>query len=145
MLRIVIYGSDEAENHRVRAMLDDILWEAEIMPVFKEFSGEREPFLAYVKNNPYLIMLTLQPGAAGAETVRMAKRANPDTRIVWFSDHDYALLAFELRITFFGLFPVDQEKIESALSACCFNKRYPPWRDTLRLPRNEKTRAASQS
>lgn len=56
MLRIVMYGSDKNENRRVRKLLEDILWEAEITPVFREFTGERKPFFAYVKNNPYLVM-----------------------------------------------------------------------------------------
>lgn len=134
MLRIVMYGPDETENHRVRAMLEDILREAEIKPVCREFTGEREPFFAYVKNNPYLVMLVTQPGPAGRETVRLAKERNPETRIVWFSDRDYALYAFELRLTFFGLFPVSRGKIESALRACCASRRYPPWSDTFSLP-----------
>lgn len=134
MLRIVLYGPDPAENHRVRELLEDILWEAGITPVLREFSGRREPFFAYVKNNPYLVMLVLQPGAAGAETVQLAKGANPETRIVWFSDRDYALYAFDLHLTFFGLFPASREKIESALNACCASRRYPPWSDTLSLP-----------
>ena len=134
MLRVVIYGPDQTENHRVRELLEDILWEAEVTPVFREFSGERGPFFAYVKNNPYLVMLVLQPGAAGAETVRLARSANPETRIVWFSDRDYALYAFDLRLTFFGLFPVSGKELESALSACCSSRRYPPWGGTLSLP-----------
>lgn len=134
MLRVVMYGPDPAENRRVRELLADILWEAEITPVFREFSGAREPFFAYVKNNPYLVILVIQPGAAGVETARLAKEANPETRIVWFSDRDYALYAFDLRLTFFGLLPVCRKKMESALKACCVPRGYPPWSDTLSLP-----------
>jgi|GEM_PF-4554987 len=82
MLRIVIYGSDSKENHRARELLENILWGAAIIPVCKEFTGKREPFVAYVKNNPYLIMLVIQSDAKGMETVWLAKSANPDTRIV---------------------------------------------------------------
>jgi len=70
MLRIVMYGTDGPENCRVRELLADLLWDAQIKPVFKEFTGEREPFFTYVKNNPYLVMLILQSGPEGAETVR---------------------------------------------------------------------------
>ena len=134
MLRIVMYGPDTEENHRIRELLEDILWEAEITPVFKEFNGEREPFFAYVKNNPYLVMLVTQTGLEGKETVRLAKEKNPETRIVWFSDQDYALYAFDLRLTFFGLLPVSRKKMESALNNCCHSRRYPPWSGTLSLP-----------
>ena len=50
MLRIVMYGPDPTENHRLQELLGDILWDAQIKPVFREFTGEREPFFTYVKN-----------------------------------------------------------------------------------------------
>lgn len=133
MLRIVMYGPDAEENHRIRELMEDLLWDAQIKPVFREFNGEREPFLAYVKNNTYLIMLVVQSGPEGMETVRLAKERNPETRIVWFSDHDYALYAFDLRLTFFGLLPASRKKMLSALNVCCTSRRYPPWSGTFSL------------
>ena len=105
MLRVVMYGPDKSENRRIRELLEDILWAAEIKPVFKE----------------------------GVETVRLAKGANSSACLVWFSDYDYALLAFDLRLTFFGLLPVSHEKAVSALSACYYANGYPPWSDILSL------------
>ena len=133
MLRIVMYGPDRAENRRVRELMEDRLWCAQIKPVFKEFTGEREPFFTYVKNNPYLVMLIVQSGPEGAETARLAKAGNPKTRIIWFSEQDYALYAFELNLTFFGLLPVNRSKVETALDICCTSRHYPPWNDTLSL------------
>lgn len=133
MLRVVIYGPDGAENRRIRELLEDLLWEAEVKPVFKEFTGEQEPFFTYVRNNPYLVMLIVQSGPEGAETVRLAKQANSKARLVWFSYQDYALYAFDLRLTFFGLLPVSRGKVESALNACCISGRCPPWNDTHSL------------
>lgn len=133
MLRVVMYGPDAEENHRIRDLLEDLLWAAEIKPVFKEFTDEREPFFTYVKHNPYLVMLIMQSGPEGAETVQLAKEANPDAHLVWFSDQDYALYAFDLNLTFFGLLPVSRQKAVSALDACWFAKEYPPWDNTLSL------------
>lgn len=126
MLRIVMYGPDPAENHRLQELLADILWDAQIKPVFKEFTGEQEPFFAYVKNNPYLVMLVVQSGPAGMETVQLAKQANSAARLVWFSQQDYALYAFDLRLTFFGLLPVSRSKAASALRACWYEREFPP-------------------
>lgn len=134
MLRVVMYGPDKSENQRVRKPLEDLLWNAQIKPVFKEFTQEREPFFTYVKNNPYLVMLIVQSGPEGAETARLAKQANPAARLVWFSEQDYALFAFELRLTFFGLLPVNRSKAESALNACCFALEYPPGISSLAQP-----------
>lgn len=126
MLRIVMYGPDAEENHRIRELMEDLLWDAQIKPVFREFNGEREPFFAYVKNNTYLIMLVVQSGPEGMETVRLAKQANSAARLVWFSQQDYALFAFDLRLTFFGLLPVSRGKALSALKACWYELDFPP-------------------
>ena len=133
MLRVVMYGPDKSENRRIRELLEDILWAAEIKPVFKEFTDDRDTFFTYVRHNPYLVMLVVQTGPEGVETVRLAKRANPSACLVWFSDQDYALLAFELRLTFFGLLPVNHEKVASALSACYYTNSYPSWSNVLSL------------
>ena len=133
MLRVVMYGPDKSENRHIRELLEDILWAAEIKPVFKEFTDDRDTFFTYVRHNPYLVMLVVQTGPEGVETVRLAKGANSSACLVWFSDHDYALLAFELRLTFFGLLPVSHEKAVSALSACYYANGYPPWSDILSL------------
>ena len=128
-----MYGPDKSENRHIRELLEDILWAAEIKPVFKEFTDDRDTFFTYVRHNPYLVMLVVQTGPEGVETVRLAKGANSSACLVWFSDHDYALLAFELRLTFFGLLPVSHEKAVSALSACYYANGYPPWSDILSL------------
>ena len=133
MLRVVMYGPDKSENRRIRELLEDILWAAEIKPVFKEFTDDRDTFFTYVRHNPYLVMLVVQTGPEGVETVRLAKGANSSACLVWFSDYDYALLAFDLRLTFFGLLPVSHEKAVSALSACYYANGYPPWSDILSL------------
>ena len=133
MLRVVIYGPDRSESRRIRELLEDLLRAAEIKPVFKEFTDDRDTFFTYVRHNPYLVMLVVQTGPEGVETVRLAKGANSSACLVWFSDYDYALLAFDLRLTFFGLLPVSHEKAVSALSACYYANGYPPWSDILSL------------
>lgn len=125
MLRVVMYGSDAKENHCIRELMEDILWTAGIKPVFKEFTGERDSFFAYVKHNPYLVMLIVQSGAEGAETVRLAKESNSKARLVWFAEQDYALYAFNLNLTFFGLLPISRQKAEAALDACLCARGYP--------------------
>ena len=84
----------------------------QIKPVFKEFTEEREPFFTYVKNNPYLVMLIVQSGPEGLETARLAKAANPEARLVWFSKEDYALVSYDcgLRLTFSVCSPSPEKK-----------------------------------
>ena len=131
MLRIVMYGPDTEENSRVREVLEDLIWSMQLKPVFHEFTEEREPFLTFVQRNPYLVMLIVQSGEDGLETARMAKEANSEARLVWFSKEDYALASYELRLTFFGLLPIDREKAVSALRACWWERQFPPVPFTL--------------
>ena len=69
----------------------------------------------------------------GRDEVDYGYSRNPKTRIIWFSEQDYALYAFELNLTFFGLLPVNRSKVETALDICCTSRHYPPWNDTLSL------------
>ena len=126
MLRVVMYGPDAEENRRIRELLEDIIRSLQIQPVFREFTGDREPFFTYVKHNPYLVMLIVQSGQAGLETVQRAKAANSEARLVWFSKEDYALVSYGLHLTFFGLLPVNRKKAVSALRACWFESQFPP-------------------
>ena len=131
MLRIVMYGPDAEENRQIRAVLEDLIWSMQLKPVFHEFTEEREPFLTFVQRNPYLVMLIVQSGPEGLETVRLAKEANSEARLVWFSKEDYALASYELRLTFFGLLPIDRTKAVSALRACWWERQFPPVPFTL--------------
>lgn len=131
MLRIVMYGPDAEENRQIRAVLEDLIWSMQLKPVFHEFTEEREPFLTFVQRNPYLVMLIVQSGEDGLETARMAKEANSEARLVWFSKEDYALASYELRLTFFGLLPIDRTKAVSALRACWWERQFPPVPFTL--------------
>ena len=131
MLRIVMYGPDAEENRQIRAVLEDLIWSMQLKPVFHEFTEEREPFLTLVQRNPYLVMLIVQSGQEGLKTARLAKEANSEARLVWFSKEDYALASYELRLTFFGLLPIDREKAVSALRACWWERQFPPVPFTL--------------
>ena len=131
MLRVVMYGPDVEENSHIRELLEDLIWSMQLKPVFHEFTEEREPFLTFVQRNPYLVMLIVQSGPEGLETVRLAKKANSEARLVWFSKEDYALVGYELRITFFGLLPVNRKKAVSALRACWWERPFPPVPFTL--------------
>ena len=131
MLRIVMYGPDAEENRQIREVLEDLIWSMQLKPVFHEFTGELKPFLTFVQRNPYLVMLIVQSGPEGLETVRLAKAANSEARLVWFSKEDYALASYELHITFFGLLPVSRTKAVSALRACWWERQFPPVPFTL--------------
>ena len=75
-------------------------------------------FLAMVTDNPNVIMLIAQTGALSTETAMAAREHNPQGKLIWFSDLDFALLSFRLKATYFGLLPIEDEKLRVALDYC---------------------------
>lgn len=75
-------------------------------------------FIAKVSGCPDTVMLIAQTGALSTETVMAAKEHNPQGKLIWFSDLDFALLSFRLKATYFGLLPVEEDKLKAALRSC---------------------------
>ena len=75
-------------------------------------------FIAKVSGCPDTVMLIAQTGALSTETAMAAKEHNPQGKLIWFSDLDFALLSFRLKATYFGLLPVEEDKLKTALSYC---------------------------
>lgn len=75
-------------------------------------------FLTAVNDNPDAIMMITQKGSRSTETAIVARENNPGGKLIWFSDLDFALLSFRLKATYFGLLPIEDEKLKTALSYC---------------------------
>lgn len=75
-------------------------------------------FIAKVSDCPDTVMFIAQTGALSTETAMAARERNPKGKLVWFSDLDFALLSFRLKATYFGLLPVEDDKLKTALSYC---------------------------
>lgn len=75
-------------------------------------------FLAMVTDDPNAIMMIAQTGALSTETAMAAREHNPGGKLIWFSDLDFALLSFRLKATYFGLLPIEDEKLRVALDYC---------------------------
>lgn len=75
-------------------------------------------FLTKIRRCPDSIMLIAQTGALSTETAIAAREHNPKGKLIWFSNLDFALLSFRLKATYFGLLPIEDEKLAQALSYC---------------------------
>lgn len=75
-------------------------------------------FIARISDCPDAIMLIAQTGSLSTETAMAARDHNPQGKLIWFSDLDFALLSFRLRATYFGLLPVEERKLKKALCYC---------------------------
>ena len=97
----------ELKNHL--ATLCDI-------PVLAYFNMSE--FASAVADRPDTIMIVARTGTHSAVTASDAAKCNPGGKLVWFCDLDFALLSFRLKSAYFGLLPVDNEKLKTALSYC---------------------------
>lgn len=75
-------------------------------------------FITKVSDCPDTVMFIAQTGALSTETAMAAREHNPHGKLIWFSDLDFALLSFRLKATYFGLLPVEDNKLKTALSYC---------------------------
>ena len=83
----------------------------------RSFFNNRD-FISLITNRPDIVMIIAQKGARSTETAMSAREQNPDGKLIWLSDLDFALLSFRLKAAYFGLFPIDDEKLKVALSYC---------------------------
>ena len=123
MVRVVIYAVSEQDARALEPMLRQAIQSRRQWPLIQSFPGDFSGFLRYVEGNPYLIMLAAVPGPSGARLVRQIRAVNPDARLIWLSDRENALGAFDEHVTAFGQLPADGDMLEQALDACNVRRR----------------------
>ncbi|MCD8188768.1 MAG: hypothetical protein LUD78_00850 [Clostridiales bacterium] len=84
------------------------------------FVGEQElpRYLAFVRRNPYLVMVAAVRGEHGRETALQIRQNNQKARMLWFSDQDNGVDSYRIHVTCFGLLPPTEEEVTLALDAC---------------------------
>ena len=83
----------------------------ERIAAFKQVS----PFLACVDRNPDAAVLLMQTGPYSVELALNVRERNAKVPLIWFSDLDFAVTAFRVRASYFGLLPVTEESLRTAL------------------------------
>lgn len=72
-------------------------------------------FTKFVSGRSDIIMVLILSGAPGTETAMSAKEQAPNGKLIWFSDMDFSLLSYRIHADYFGMLPVDNEKIKNIL------------------------------
>ena len=68
-----------------------------------------------VAEEPAVVFLAL-PGVSGLNAAEHLRSLYPKCGIIWCSDLDFSLHAFRLRIEYFFMKPVEEQKIKEGLS-----------------------------
>ena len=82
-----------------------------------EIYKDAEMFFRKIQDTvPDLVFLVL-PGVSGLNAAEHLRSLHPGCGIIWCSDLDFSLHAFRLRVEYFFLEPVEEEKIQEGLRA----------------------------
>ena len=81
-----------------------------------ELYRDQEQFFEQIQEKiPTRVLLALH-GVAGLNAAEHLRSLYPECGIIWCSDLDFSLHAFRLRIEYFLLEPVSEEKLKEGLS-----------------------------
>ena len=81
-----------------------------------ELYRDQEQFFEQIQEKiPTSVLLALH-GVAGLNAAEHLRSLYPECGIIWCSDLDFSLHAFRLRIEYFLLEPVSEEKLKEGLS-----------------------------
>ena len=84
---------------------------------------EQEKFFAQIQKTVPAIVLLILPGVKGLNAAEHLRSLYPGCRIIWSSDLDFSLHAFRLRVEYFFMEPVEEQKIREGLAACFGHSR----------------------
>ena len=79
------------------------------------YQSQEQFFAETLKTVPTVLFLAL-PGVAGLNAAEHLRSLYPKCGIIWCSDLDFSLHAFRLRIEYFFMKPVEEQKIKEGLS-----------------------------
>lgn len=96
--------------------------ERNIFPLVQVYHDQEKFFAEIQKTVPAIVLLVL-PGVAGLNAAEHLRSLHPECRIIWSSDLDFSLHAFRLRVEYFFMEPVEEQKIREGLAACFGHSR----------------------
>ena len=92
-----------------------------IFPLVQVYHDQEKFFEEIQKTVPAIAFLALA-GVDGLNAAEHLRSLYPGCRIIWSSDLDFSLHAFRLRVEYFFMEPVEEQKIREGLAAC-FGRR----------------------
>ena len=92
-----------------------------IFPLVQIYQDQEKFFGEIQKTIPSIVLLALQ-GEAGLNAAEPLRSLHPKCKMNWCSDLDFSLHAFKLRVEYFFMEPVEEQKLWEGLTAC-FGRR----------------------
>ena len=93
----------------------DYCTERSIFPLVELYQNQESFFEQIQKTVPAVVLLAL-PGVSGLNAAEHLRSLYPGCGVIWCSDLDFSLHAFRLRVEYFFMEPVDEQKIREGFS-----------------------------
>ena len=121
MYRIAVLTEQETQGARLEEQISRFCKEKKLFPQIEQYQNQEEFFEIVAKDGFRNAVISL-PGVAGLNAVEHLRTLCPACRIIWCSDLDFSLHAFKLRVEYFFMEPVEEQKLWEGLTAC-FGRR----------------------
>ena len=115
MYRIAVLAEQEAERQRYAEQITRFCVAKGLFPQVMQYDDQERFFEAAQKDAPTNAVIALS-GEAGLNAAEHLRSLCPACRMIWCSDLDFSLHAFRMRIEYFFMKPVEEQKIKEGLS-----------------------------
>ncbi len=115
MYCIAVLTVNEKEGQDYAKYIIDYCTERSIFPLVELYQNQESFFEQIQKTVPAVVLLAL-PGVSGLNAAEHLRSLYPRCGVIWCSDLDFSLHAFRLRVEYFFMEPVDEQKIREGLS-----------------------------
>ena len=109
MYCIAVLAVDEKEGQDYAKYIIDYCTERSIFPLVELYQNQESFFEQIQKTVPAVVLLAL-PGVSGLNAAEHLRSLYPGCGVIWCSDLDFSLHAFRLRVEYFFMEPVDEQK-----------------------------------
>ena len=115
MYCIAILTDQEQEGQNCAEYIRNYCAEKNVFPLIETYQDQEQFFERIRKTVPAVVFLAL-PGVSGLNAAEHIRSLCPKCGIIWCSDLDFSLHAFRMRIEYFFMKPVEEQKIKEGLS-----------------------------
>ena len=115
MYCIAILTDQEQEGQDSAEYIRNYFKEKHIFPLIEIYQNQEQFFAWTLKTVPTVVLLALS-GVSGLNVAEHLRSLYPKCGIIWCSDFDFSLHAFRMRIEYFFMKPVEEQKIKEGLS-----------------------------
>ena len=115
MYCIAILTDQEQEGQNCAEYIRNYCTEKKVFLLIEIYQNQ-EQFFGRIRNTVPAVVFSAFPGVSGLYAAEHLRSLYPKCGIIWCSDLDFSLHAFRMRIEYFFMKPVEEQKIKEGFS-----------------------------